>query len=30
MPAKDLFHDCVRTALIKDGWIISRRCIIKV
>lgn len=24
MPAKDLFHDCVRTALIKDGWTISR------
>jgi len=24
MPSRDLFHDCVRTALIKDGWIISR------
>jgi hypothetical protein len=20
MPAKDLFHDCVRHALIHDGW----------
>jgi len=23
MPAKDLYHDIVRTALIKDGWIIT-------
>ena len=23
MPAKDIFHDCVRTALIKSGWIIT-------
>ena len=23
MPAKDIFHDCVRSALTKDGWIIS-------
>jgi hypothetical protein len=23
MPAKDLFHDCVKVALIKDGWEIS-------
>jgi XisH protein len=23
MPAKDLFHDCVKLALIKDGWQIS-------
>jgi hypothetical protein len=23
MPAKDLYHDTVRTALIKDGWIIT-------
>ncbi|MFB2923120.1 element excision factor XisH family protein [Aerosakkonema funiforme] len=23
MPAKDLYHDTVRTALIKDGWTIT-------
>ncbi len=23
MPAKDLFHDAVKSALIKDGWIIT-------
>jgi XisH protein len=23
MPAKDLFHDCVKVALIRDGWKIS-------
>ena len=23
MPAKDLFHDCVRHALIRDGWTIT-------
>jgi XisH protein len=23
MPAKDLFHDCVKVALIRDGWQIS-------
>ena len=23
MPAKDLFHDCVKRALVKDGWRIS-------
>lgn len=23
MPAKDLYHDSVKTALIKDGWIIT-------
>lgn len=23
MPAKDLLHDCVRNALIKDGWKIT-------
>ncbi len=23
MPAKDLFHDCVKVALIRDGWRIS-------
>lgn len=23
MPAKDLFHNCVRNALVKDGWIIT-------
>jgi hypothetical protein len=23
MPAKDLFHDCFKAALIKDGWHIS-------
>lgn len=23
MPAKDLYHDTVKTALIKDGWIIT-------
>jgi XisH protein len=23
MPARDRFHDCVRNALIKDGWVIT-------
>ena len=23
MPAKDIFHDCVKHALIKDGWIVT-------
>lgn len=23
MPAKDLFHDAVKNALIKDGWVIT-------
>lgn len=23
MPRKDIFHDCVRNALTKDGWIIT-------
>ncbi|MBC1194175.1 MAG: fatty-acid oxidation protein subunit alpha [Microcystis sp. M04BS1] len=23
MPAKDIFHDCVKHALIKDGWTIT-------
>jgi hypothetical protein len=23
MPAKDLYHDCVRHALVKDGWTIT-------
>ena len=23
MPAKDIFHDCVKTAMIKDGWTIT-------
>jgi hypothetical protein len=23
MPAKDVFHSCVKTALIKDGWTIT-------
>jgi hypothetical protein len=23
MPAKDTYHDCVRSALIKDGWTIT-------
>jgi XisH protein len=23
MPAKDIFHDCVKVALVKDGWQIS-------
>jgi hypothetical protein len=23
MPAKDFFHNAVRTALIKDGWTIT-------
>ena len=23
MPARDLFHDAVRNALIKDGWTIT-------
>ena len=23
MPAKDLLHDCVKNALIKDGWKIT-------
>jgi hypothetical protein len=24
MPAKDIYHDIVRTALIKDGWTITK------
>jgi hypothetical protein len=24
MPAKDLYHDTVKTALIKDGWTITK------
>ena len=23
MPAKDVFHDCVKAALIKEGWKIT-------
>jgi hypothetical protein len=23
MPAKDIFHDCVKCALIKDGWTVT-------
>jgi hypothetical protein len=23
MPARDTYHDCVRTALVKDGWTIT-------
>ncbi|EAW34826.1 hypothetical protein L8106_18272 [Lyngbya sp. PCC 8106] len=23
MPAKDLYHDAVKKALIKDGWVIT-------
>lgn len=23
MPAKDIYHNCVKTALIKDGWTIT-------
>ena len=23
MPAKDIYHNCVKNALIKDGWIIT-------
>jgi hypothetical protein len=23
MPAKDRYHDCVKNALIKDGWVIT-------
>jgi len=23
MPAKDIYHDCVRNALIRDGWVIT-------
>jgi hypothetical protein len=23
MPARDRFHDCVRNALVKDGWVIT-------
>jgi hypothetical protein len=23
MPARDRYHDCVRNALIKDGWVIT-------
>jgi hypothetical protein len=23
MPAKDIFHDCFKAALVKDGWNIS-------
>ena len=24
MPAKDTYHDCVRNALVKDGWTITQ------
>ncbi len=24
MPAKDIYHDCVKQALIKDGWTILK------
>jgi hypothetical protein len=24
MPAKDIYHDTVRTALVKDGWVITK------
>lgn len=24
MPAKDIYHDCVKQALIKDGWSITK------
>ncbi len=24
MPAKDIYHDCVKQALIKDGWTITK------
>ncbi len=30
MPAKDLYHDTVKTALIKDGWIITEPFSLKV
>ncbi|MFN7462557.1 MAG: element excision factor XisH family protein, partial [Pseudanabaena sp.] len=23
MPAKDVYHDAVKNALIKDGWVIT-------
>ncbi len=23
MPAKDIYHDCVKNALIRDGWVIT-------
>lgn len=23
MPAKDIYHDCVKNALVKDGWTIT-------
>ena len=23
MPAKDFYHDTVKTALIKDGWVVA-------
>jgi hypothetical protein len=23
MPAKDIYHDTVKNALIKDGWVIT-------
>ena len=23
MPAKDLYHDAIKNALIKDGWVIT-------
>ncbi|MGC8643363.1 MAG: element excision factor XisH family protein, partial [Isosphaeraceae bacterium] len=23
MPARDLFHECVRHALVQDGWTIT-------
>ncbi|UIE39127.1 XisH family protein [Leptodesmis sichuanensis] len=31
MPAKDFYHDTVKTALIKDGWAITDdRCWVRV
>ena len=30
MPAKDFYHDTVKTALIKDGWIITEPFSLKV
>lgn len=30
MPAKDLYHDTVKTALIKDGWTVTDSLSLKV
>ena len=30
MPAKDYYHDTVKRALVKDGWIITREQVLFV